>query len=143
MVEQYTNIISKLLSDYPAFKVGMSVGLGAASFLFGGVYVDAMVAVSMLMLFDTITGMWASRMEGLAWTSPRFAKKIRQMILYSISISAAHFLDQTVPGEWMQFSAIGFVAANEFISILENIGRMGFKTPKSILNSLKEKYESK
>lgn len=131
------------LSEFPLFKLGLTTGLALMSFFIGEVYQDAVIAVMMLMLFDTITGVYASKLEGNIITSKRFVNKVRQSVMYLLAISAANFLDQTVPGQLVQFATIGFVAGTEFISIIENIGRMGYRTPQRLLNQLKAEYESK
>ena len=38
---------------------------------------------------------------------------------------------------------VAFVGITEFISILENIGRLGYQTPKKLLNQLKEYRDNK
>lgn len=108
------------------------------SFLFGDLYHDAIIAVLMLMVFDTILGVWATYYEGHSITSRRFARVIYKGIIYMISISAGYFLDTTLPFALAQTTMIGFIATTEFISILENMGRLGMETPKKLLNQLKD-----
>ena len=112
------------------------------SFLFGNLYHDAIVAVLMLMVFDTMLGVGATVYEGSALTSRKFARAIYKGIIYMVSISAGYFLDTTMPIALAQTTMIGFIAVTEFISILENMGRMDMETPKKLLNQLKD-FQSK
>lgn len=113
------------------------------SFLFGDLYDDAIIAVVMLMLFDTILGVRSAWVEGNAITSRKFSRVVWKGFVYMVSISAAFFLDQTLPFVIAQTTMIAFVATTEFISILENMGRLGYATPKKLLNQLQDFKSSK
>lgn len=122
-------------------KMGIVLML-TVSFLFGNLYHEGIIAVLMLMIFDTILGVWASVYEGKALTSRKFARAVYKGIIYMISISAGYFLDTTMPIDIAQTTMIGFISVTEFISILENMGRMDMETPKKLLNQLKD-FQSK
>lgn len=107
-------------------------------FLFGNLYHDAIIAVFMLMIIDTLFGIGATFVENKPVTSRRFARVIYKGIVYLLAISAGYFLDSTLPFSIAQATMVGFVGATEFISILENMGRMGYQTPKKLLNQLKD-----
>jgi len=108
------------------------------SFLFGNLYHDAVIAVLMLIVIDTIFGIGATIAENKPITSRRFARTLHKSIVYLLAISAGYFLDTTLPFAIAQATMVGFVGTTEFISILENMGRMGYQTPKKLLNQLKE-----
>lgn len=55
-----------------------------------------------------------------------------------MSIAAGHFVDITMPFFIAESTMVGFIAVTEFISILENMGRMGFVIPKKLLNQLQD-----
>jgi toxin secretion/phage lysis holin len=112
------------------------------TFLFGNLYHQAIIAVLMLMVFDIILGMAAAIYEGQAITSRKFSRAVYKGIIYMISISAGYFLDTTLPFDVAQTTMIGFIASTEFISILENMGRMDMETPKKLLNQLRD-FQSK
>lgn len=112
-------------------------------FFFGDVYTDAVYAILMLMIFDTILGIWATVSEGQAITSRRFARVLVKGTVYLMSISAGYYVDQTLPGQLVQSTMIAFVGVTEFISILENAGRLGMETPKKLLNQLRGFQSSK
>lgn len=123
-------------------KVVAALGL-LVTFLFGDIYHDAIIALLMLMAFDTILGIAATVSEGQSITSRRFSRVLYKGIVYMMSISAGYFLDLTLPFDLAQATMVGFVATTEFISILENMGRLGYETPKKLLNQLKDFRSSK
>jgi phage-related holin len=129
------------IGQHLAYKVMVSLGLVVSSFMFGDLYNEAMLGVVMLISIDFWTGLTASKLEGTPITSRRGLGSILKGTVYLVSISAAHFADLTVPGAFIQMTMIAFVGVNEFISILENVGRMGFRTPQKLLNQLRTKYD--
>lgn len=124
------------------WKIIMSFVLWIASFFFGDLYADALIATVMLMAIDFATGIVASYIEQKPITSRRAGNSVLKGTVYLSAISAAYFTDQAVPGSFVQSTMIAFVASTEFISVLENVGRMGFSTPKKILNQLRDQYGS-
>lgn len=113
------------------------------SFLFGDAYIAGLVGVLMLMVFDTIMGIMASLHEGNSISSAKFSRALLKGTVYFVAISGAYYADTTIPFDVIQATMIAFVGLTEFISILENIGRMGFNTPKKLLNDLKGLRDSK
>lgn len=135
MQELITIIITTFTPSFAKICVASLVFI---SFLFGNFYHDAILAVLMLMVIDTIFGIGATVAENKPITSRRFARTIHKSIVYLLAISAGYFLDTTLPFAVAQATMVGFVGTTEFISILENMGRMGYQTPKKLLNQLKE-----
>lgn len=112
-------------------------------FMFGSLYTDALMAILMLMIIDTILGVAAVCKEDGVITSRRFSRVVIKGIIYFTSISAGYFADSTIPVAFVQGTMVAFVGITEFISILENIGRLGYQTPKRLLNDLREYRDSK
>lgn len=132
-----------LLAQPTYLKILVSGFLAILSFLFGNLYSDALTAIVMLMVFDTVLGVVAAYATNEPITSRRFGRSVVKGIIYMTSISAGYFADLTIPYAFIQSTMIGFVGVTEFISILENIGRLGYKTPKKLLNSLQNEYLKK
>lgn len=124
-------------------KVVTSAVLSGALFFFGSVYNDALVAIAMLMAIDTVLGVAAAWHNGEAIKSRRFSRVVLKGIIYFTAISAGYFADLTMPFNIIQGTMVAFVGVTEFISILENVGRMGYKTPKRLLNDLREYQETR
>lgn len=109
-----------------------------STFFFGDFHQQAVLALVMLMVFDTILGMMAAWQEGHAITSREFSRVVQKGVVYFMGISAGFFADQTIGWAVIQSTMIAFIGVTEFISILENMGRMGYQTPKKLLNQLKD-----
>lgn len=107
-------------------------------FFFGDFHTQGVMAVMMLMILDTAMGMTCSYHNGEAITSRKFSRLIQKSIVYLTAISAGYFTDTTIGLQIIQSTVIGFIGVTEFISILENMGRMGYHTPKKLLNQLKD-----
>jgi len=126
------------LFEFSVVKLVAALALSVV-FLFGNVYNDAIIAILMLIVFDTVLGVTATYYENNPITSRRFGRVVVKGMVYFSSISAAYFADLTIPYDFVQATMIAFVGLTEFISILENIGRMGYATPKKLLNQLNNK----
>lgn len=107
-------------------------------FFFGDFHTQGIIAVLMLMSFDTVVGVMASWKERKPITSRRFSRIVQKSIVYLMAISAGYFTDISIGMHVVQSTMIGFIGVTEFISILENMGRMGYQTPKKLLNQLKD-----
>lgn len=118
-------------------KVGTSIVLTIA-FFFGDFYTQGLIAILMLMIFDTILGLMASWYEGQSITSRKFARVVQKGTVYFMAISAGYFADIAISWQVIQAIMIAFIGVTEFISIIENVGRMGYQTPKKLLNQLKD-----
>ena len=112
-------------------------------FLFGNLYTQALVAIVALIVIDAVFALLAAYHEGQPITSRKFSRTLYKSTVYFMAISAGYFADLTIPFSVVQATMIAFVGATEFISILENMGRMGFQTPKKLLNQLKDFQSSK
>ncbi len=126
-------------------KVGATIAL-SYGFLFGDFHSQAILAVLMLMIFDTILGFMATWSEGKPITSRKFSRVVQKGAVYFMAISAGYFADNAVnlsDIRIIQSTMIAFIGVTEFISILENMGRMGYQTPKKLLNQLKDFQSSK
>ena len=108
------------------------------SFLFGEFHAQGVIAVLMLMTFDTILGVMAAYSQGEPITSRRFSRVVQKGCVYLIAISAGSFTDTTIGWHMAQSTMIAFIAVTEFVSIIEKMGKLGYETPKKLLNQLQE-----
>lgn len=135
----FQDIISTVIE--PTFLKVIAAALITISFLIGDFHTQGVVAVAMLMIIDTLFGVMATYYEGQAITSRRFSRVVQKGFVYFMAISAGYFTDLTIGWQVVQSTMIGFIAVTEFISILENMSRMGYQTPKKLLNQL-ENFKS-
>lgn len=116
----------------------VSSALLTFAFLFGDLHTEGIIAVVMLMIFDTVFGVMATFHEGQAITARKFSRVVQKGAVYLLAISSGYYADQTIGYSLIQPTMIAFVGVTEFISILENMGRMGYQTPKKLLNQLRD-----
>jgi len=110
------------------YKTIFAVGGAAASYLFGGWSALLSILLTFVVL-DYITGFLAAAKEGKlnsevgAWG---IAKKVGTFVI----IAVAHLVD-TALGDAHLFrdAAIFFFLANELLSVIENLGRIGVPIP--------------
>lgn len=134
--------IAHTLAQITIIKVVASIFV-TFLFFFGDFHTQGITAILMLMTFDTVLGLQASWAEGQAITSRRFSRVVQKGIVYLMAISAGYFTDITIGWHVVQATMIAFIGVTEFISILENMGRLGYETPKKLLNQLRDFQSSK
>ena len=139
----YTATKTVQVVEPTSIKALAAVLLSLGFFLFGNLHWQALTAIVMLMIFDTILGVIAAVHEGDAISSSKMARVLLKGTVYLTAISAAYYADATIPLDFIQATMIAFVGVTEFISILENIGRLGYATPNKLLNNLKDYRDSK
>ena len=132
------NEVLQSLGDLLGLKTIMASLLGLSVFLIGTEALMPFYALMALMVFDLITG------TAVAWreekiSSRRAVKTPFKFAVYLMLVSAAHLSDVAVfGGAYIQETMIAFLALTEFISILENTGKLGFAIPKKLLKRLEQ-----
>jgi toxin secretion/phage lysis holin len=122
-----------------------SVLCGIAGFLWGSL--DGLIlALIAFMILDYITGVIVGIIQKKLSSSTGFEGILKKGLIL-IVVSVGHILDtQLFGGESSvcRSAVIGFYIANEGISILENVGKMGLPLPeklKKVLEQLKNNSE--
>jgi phage-related holin len=133
---QFIQIIQTTI-EQTILKVFVSLVL-TFFFFFGNLNTEGVIAVLMLICFDTVLGMMATYSEGNAFTSRKFSRIVQKSTVYFMAISAGYFTDNAIGFALVQATMIGFIAITEMMSVLENMARMGYETPKKLLNQLKD-----
>jgi len=117
------------------FKTIVAFGGAAASFLFGG-WSSLLSILLTFVVLDYITGVVAAAKEGKlnsevgAWG---IAKKVGMFAI----IAVAHLVDSAVgDAHLFRDAAIFFFLANELLSIIENLGRIGVPIPPGLKNAV-------
>lgn len=119
-------------------KAAMAVVVSAGFFFFGDLHTQGIMAVLMLVLFDTIFGVIAAYNNGVQITSRRFSRIVQKSVVYLLAISAGYFTDITIGWHLVQSTMIAFIGVTECISILEKMGQLGYATPQRLLNQLQD-----
>lgn len=132
-------ISQTMTSQWPHFwyKVPVCFILGAIAFLFGVENQSMLIGLLVLLTFDTIMGLFAAYKTGVPIESRRALKAASKLAVYAILCSGAFLVESILRGNTLIDEVmIAFLALTEFISIMENAGRMGFVVPQKLLNQL-------
>lgn len=133
----YVGYTKASLAHYISEKTMYSTLIWIFTFLFGVEMNYALTALLALMFFDMITGMAYSVQSGKPIQSRMVLRSAIKLSIYSVLISSTHLVESVVPGSTMMDEGmVIFLAITELISIIENVGKMGYAVPKRILNQL-------
>ena len=108
-----------------------------ATFLWGSpdAWLKALVA---LVVLDYVTGVVAAVLEKKLSSKAGFHGILKKLLLFVV-VAVAHIIDTaTGLGGVLRSAVIGFLAANEGISILENSARCGIPVSKKLLEILEQ-----
>lgn len=115
---------------------GVSAGVG---FLFGFLYGGWSILLQVLLafvIFDYITGLLASGVEGKLNSKVGF-KGIAKKIMIFVLVAAGHLVDKAIgQGHVVTDTCVFFYLGNELLSIIENAGRTGLPVPNQIKNAV-------
>lgn len=113
------------------------------AFLLDVTQYNSYVALLVLILLDFITGVYAAKKSGEAIRSGKVRHSAIKVMAYFAVISGAHVAENGIPAAiaFIDETVLAFFLITELISLIENVGRMGYETPKKILNQLKEYKE--
>ncbi|MDO7908413.1 phage holin family protein [Paenibacillus sp. JX-17] len=121
---------------------GIATAFGAvAGYLFGG----WSVLINLLLIMvnvDWLTGWAAAWIRGELKSRVGFEGIARKVVIFLI-VTIAHFVDVALGNlHYFQDAVVFFYLANELLSIIENVGRMGVPMPDVLRNAVKI-FESK
>lgn len=109
----------------------------AADYLIGAENFATMGMLLVLIIFDFITALMVQYKIGNEVTSRKAFKTVSKIIVYALLVSGSVLTENIIPGTtFLDNMAISFLAITELISIIENIGHMGYAVPKKLLNKL-------
>jgi toxin secretion/phage lysis holin len=138
------SILSRVEDRMPWSFIG-GIAFSVYSFLYGMDNNISMLSLLILIIFDFSSAIAAAYTSGEEIKSAKVLRTAVKIVVYFGLIAAAHMAESGLPllAGILDESTIGFLVATELISIMENAGKMGFKTPNIILNKLKEFTERK
>jgi toxin secretion/phage lysis holin len=132
------SLLRKIIA-YPIEKALFSLLLIVGGYLFDEAMFPLLGGLLVLIIFDFITGVAAAKTSGEEITSSKISRSAFKVVFYSILISGAHLAGNSVQVITLfDDLTLSFLSVTELISIIENVGRMGFCTPKRLLNTLKD-----
>ncbi len=126
---------------FNAAKTITAVLAGLATFLWGAAD-QWLYALLAFIVLDYITGIIAAIIEKTLSSKVGFVGILKK-VLFLVVVACAHIIDTSVgAGGTVRSMTIGFLVANEGISILENCGRCGLPIPTKLLELLEQLKES-
>ena len=149
-MEQYwSHIMEALISlgKYIKLKIAGGILLSAYAVFFNLEFATLMQGLILLVTFDLITGVFVAKREGSPIESRKVCKSAFKLLIYGLMVAAFHFVDMAIMTDglaWnLELGMVAFLTTVEAISILENAGRLGVKTPARLLNQLKKYVDEK
>ena len=116
-------------------KTVVAVGGATASFLFGG-WSSLLSILLAFVVIDYISGITAAGLRGELNSEVGLVGIAKKVAIFGV-VAVGHLVD-TALGDAHLFrdAAIFFYLANEVLSILENIGRIGVPVPEKLKNAV-------
>jgi len=130
-----SNTCQALVQGFYA-KCAGAIGMLLLEFSFGSIGFNIVVAVIFLIIIDTITGVIAAKKQNEVISSKRFFDSVVKLLLFPLIIAAGVITQTAIGTEILMLPQIiaGYLAVHEFLSIVENFGRIGYKIPQQLLN---------
>ena len=123
------------VTNHSLQKIFAALGSCSWAYLFGDGKI--LIPVFALVFLDAIVGVWRAKKEKRYKGSKGFSRTCAKFFIYLIMIGTAHVLDREFPGNYASTSMKTFLMVTEAISILENIGALGWPVPLKLLKYLK------
>lgn len=120
-------------------------GLVISEFFLDSMLAKSMLALFCLMIVDWLTGILAARETGEAIKSSKILRTPIKIAIYFMLITTARLAEYSLPDVigYLDETMIAFLVLTEFISIIENTGKLGYAVPKQLLSKLKSWRDEK
>jgi phage-related holin len=131
------------LADSPALKAVAAALGGALGYIFPtSAVLETATIAAILIVVDTITGLWASLVTGKPIESRKASRMLTKLVGYCIAVATVSLTVRSLPslGHWQVGACTGILAiviATEAVSIIENLERIGVKLPRKLVKALK------
>lgn len=127
-------------------KVVFAVLYLAYSFLFDVSKSSAYLSLLVLIFLDFVTSLWAAKICGDPIRSSKIGNSGIKVFVYFAVICGAFLTEKGLISQIsvLDETVLAWFMAREFVSLLENAGRMGYDTPKKLLNQqIKDFFDKK
>lgn len=132
----YILYLGTRVKDFFELKVVLGIVIAVTGFLFDPTHYMAMLSVFVLICVDFVFGVAASRKIAEPVRSAKVRRTAVKITVYFVLIACARLTEYTLPMSFLDESIIGFLAATELLSILENAGRLGYVVPSQLVKIL-------
>ncbi len=146
-MNEYAGYFIHLLARFiDGFEVKAVMGsmIAILAYLFDPTQHAALLALFILILADFCFGVTASRKEGQPLRSSKVRRTAIKMTVYFAIVAMTRITENAIPLlSFMDETLVGFLAATELLSILENVGRMGYAVPAKLTKVLGDYTKNK
>lgn len=122
-------------------------GIVFASLAFGETNAVIFTGIMMLCFIDFVTAIVRDKKAGVAIESRKAIRTAIKIAIYGLLVSAGYITESIIGAHFITVpiasTICGFIAVTELISIMENVGRMGYVIPKKLLNLLEDYVKTK
>ncbi len=144
IIQSLENIWDKF-THFHTIKIVGAVSYIVLSYMFDLSQSTGLIALLLLMIFDFITAIANAYHKKIEIKSRKIFTTVIKIVIYFGLISTGRLLEHTLPENIRMVDEVilAFLALTETISILENVGHLGFAIPRKLLNKLEELRDSK
>lgn len=137
MIEYFGYLFDKVTSFF-GLKLFCGFVWGALVYLFGTGQSEAILALFVLVIVDTVFAILAAKKTGEQITSAKFLRSPVKMTVYFALIACTHVSEYALPGiiGILDETMVASLVITELLSILEKAGKMGFVVSQKLLNQL-------
>lgn len=132
-LQQCRNIITQV-GDNSILKLLTAYSMCIYAYVFGDGSV--LIPVFFLVILDGVTGVMVA-MKNKSLSSRGFIRGALKFLVYLILIATTGILDREFPGQYATTTMKSFLMVTEAISIMENVGALGWPVPLKLLEFLK------
>jgi phage-related holin len=126
----------KALTMNSLLKVGIAVSFAVLFDISKG---PELTALFILIIIDLLTALGAAKYKGDRIESRKMFRSAVKLLTYFGVVSAGFLLETSIGyNVGADEILIAFLASTEFISIMENMAKLGFKTPQRLLNLVED-----
>lgn len=124
------------MGEWSAVVKTISTALGSLmGYMFGG-WNMFMNLLLWLVVLDWLTGWGAAWINGELKSRKGYHGIARKVAIFAL-VAVSHFIDIILGGQqYFQNAVVFFYLANELLSIIENVGRMGVPVPKILRKAI-------
>lgn len=139
LIEALSNIWDKM-THHTILKAVGTIIYTLFSFFFDNAQSAGLIALFILIIFDFVTALANAYHKKIEIESRKIFVTAVKIVIYFGLIASGHIAERAIPllSGFLDETLLAFLVLTELISILENVGKLGFAIPKRMLNQIKK-----
>ena len=136
-MSEFLNYIHVRMTPTEFIRAACAGAAALFTYIFGGAD-NWLIGLAVLVIADYISGVIAAYIRGELNSKRGFAGILKKVLLFCV-VAVANTVDTaTGAGGVLRSLSIGFLMANEGISVLENAACCGVRLPQKLINALEQ-----